>query len=65
MRSADAWLLGQDHRGPVTVTVIIDQEAAWRLFSKGMSRDEASAHLAIEGDRALGLKVLEMVSIIA
>ena len=65
MRAGDAWLLGQDHGGPVTVTVTIDQEVAWRLFTRGMSADEAGAHISVEGDRSLGAKVLEMVSIIA
>jgi hypothetical protein len=43
----------------------MDQEIAWRLFTKGLTRDEALPHIGLEGNRALTDKVLNMVSIIA
>ncbi len=49
---------------PITV-VVMDQETAWRLFTKGISKDEASANATLSGDRSLGMKVLDTVSIIA
>jgi uncharacterized protein (TIGR03083 family) len=45
--------------------VIIDQEIAWRLFTRGISPDLARKQATINSDQALGLKVFEMVSIIA
>jgi uncharacterized protein (TIGR03083 family) len=65
MRAEDIWLLGQDRDGPVAVTVTLDQEEAWRLFTRGMARNEVLERMHIAGDRALGEKVLDMVSIIA
>ncbi len=43
----------------------MDQETAWRLFTKGISKDEALRTARLEGDRTLALKVLDAVSIIA
>ncbi len=45
--------------------VIVDQDVAWRLFTKGLDREQARATTTIRGEQSLGLKVLEMVSIIA
>ena len=45
--------------------VVIEQDIAWRLFTKGISRHDALTQITITGDRQLGLKVLDMVSIIA
>jgi uncharacterized protein (TIGR03083 family) len=44
--------------------VTIPQELAWRLFTKGISRDSARSQIAVEGDRALGEKVLDLVAIV-
>ena len=45
--------------------MIIDQEIAWRLFTKGISKDQALAAAALSGDRALATRSLEMISVIA
>jgi uncharacterized protein (TIGR03083 family) len=45
--------------------VIIDQDVAWRLFTRGISPNLAREQILIKGNQALGLKVLAMVSIIA
>jgi uncharacterized protein (TIGR03083 family) len=45
--------------------VMMDQETAWRLFTKGISRHEAQARATITGEPSLGLKLLETVSVIA
>src|SRR5436190_679935 len=62
---ANRWSLFQDVAlQPVTV-VTMDQETCWRLFTKGMSKNQARERTAIEGDQKLGEKLLETVSIIA
>ncbi len=43
----------------------IEEGLAWRLFTRGLSPGQGQAHVALSGDQVLGLKVLEMVSIIA
>jgi uncharacterized protein (TIGR03083 family) len=44
---------------------IIDQELAWRLFCKGIAKDEAMVAAEMSGDRFLASKALEMISVIA
>ena len=46
-------------------SVTLDQERAWRLFTKGMSKDEAIQYASIEGNESLARKVFDTVSIIA
>ncbi len=45
--------------------VTMDQETCWRLFTKGIDREQARMGMSIEGDRGLGEKMLETVSILA
>jgi hypothetical protein len=45
--------------------VQIDQDLAWRLFTKGAAREDARRQVRIAGSAALGEPVLDMVSIIA
>jgi uncharacterized protein (TIGR03083 family) len=48
-----------------TSLVIMNQDIAWRLFTKGITPEVAQAHVLIEGDRRLGEWILQMVSIMA
>ena len=53
-------------RDPQAICYVqIDQDLAWRLFTKGITREDARRHVQIEGIVALGEHVLEMVSIMA
>jgi hypothetical protein len=61
----DRWALGQADGGPATATVTVDQDLAWRLFTKALTPADALPRVRIEGDRALGAVVLDTVSIIA
>jgi hypothetical protein len=72
--AGDTWyLVGEANRWslykvvelqPGTI-VTMDQETCWRLFTKGMNKDEARTITTIEGDQKLGEKILDTVSIIA
>jgi uncharacterized protein (TIGR03083 family) len=44
--------------------VTIPQELAWRAFTKGIDRDSARALVAVEGNRDLGEKVLQLTAIV-
>ncbi len=46
-------------------SIALDQEEAWRLFTRGTTPDAAKAWAFIEGDATLATKVLETVSVIA
>jgi hypothetical protein len=43
----------------------IGQDTAWRLFTKGITPDQAENAVALTGDRQLGRQVLQAVAIIA
>lgn len=64
-RKQQQWKLGKASTSEPDATVIIDQESAWRLFTRGMSENEILPHVTIEGNQQLGLHVLHAVSIIA
>jgi uncharacterized protein (TIGR03083 family) len=65
LREQGSWRLYLEVAREPDAMVVIDEDNAWRLFTKGMDRPEAQARVAILGDRSLGLHVLDMVSIIA
>ena len=62
---AHGWSLYKAVEFQPASVVTMDQETCWRLFTKGIDRIQARAMVRIEGDEALGEKVLETVSIIA
>jgi len=65
LRDKGQWKLGKATAHKAHASVILDQETAWRLFTKGMSKEEALPHATIGGDYSLGEIVLNTVSIIA
>ncbi len=65
-------LLKEAHRSLFTetslspsATVTIDQETAWKLFTKGIAKEDAMRRANIEGDQELAASIFEAVSIIA
>lgn len=63
-RDAQSWVpagLG----GTSDSSVIVPEEIAWRVFTKGISCQEAALQVRIEGDRDLGSRVLELTAIVA
>lgn len=72
--AGDVWYVVGDAHGwslyksvelqPASI-VTMDQETCWRLFTKGIDKEQARANIRIEGDESLGEKVLDTVSIIA
>jgi uncharacterized protein (TIGR03083 family) len=65
LRQNGQWRLYSGSVSGATAEVSLDQDLAWRLFTKGISPEAARAHVHIEGDRALGSRILQMVSIMA
>ena len=62
---ANGWSLYKAVELQPASIVTMDQETCWRLFTRGIDRERARASVRIEGDVALGEKVLEAVAIIA
>lgn len=64
VREAAGWMLAKP-ADRCDSRVVVPQEIAWRVFTRGIRREEAEPQIRIEGDRALGLRVLELTAIVA
>jgi len=64
-RQGTAWHLYAGHAAEPAARVRMDQDTAWRLFTKGISQEKAKTGLHLEGEAALGKPILQMVSIMA
>src|SRR6266403_648950 len=64
-RGATQWNFGDRPDGAVASRVTIPQDLAWRVFTKGIDRDSARRQIAVEGNRDLGEKVIDLIAIVA
>jgi uncharacterized protein (TIGR03083 family) len=64
-REEESWILGKSSMSRADTTVVLDQESAWRLFTKGVSKDEAFQRATFNGNEMLARKVFDTISIIA
>jgi hypothetical protein len=64
-RGAKNWELLIKSDQPPATHVSIPQDAAWRLFTKGMRAEQAKALASIHGDAALAEPFFQTVSVIA
>jgi len=60
----NAWTLSREGNGNPHATVSMSGDTAWRLFTKGISRDDARERVEISGDRQLGEPVFSTLAII-
>ncbi len=58
------WKLAASPSGEKLAETTIPQEIAWRIFTKGMDREAAKAHVRVAGDARLGIHILSMLSIV-
>jgi uncharacterized protein (TIGR03083 family) len=65
IRREGRWQLYSGAEPNATADVKMDQDLAWRLFSKGIPPEVAWAQVRIKGDSRLGERILHMVSIMA
>ena len=65
VRGDGGWALYEDEPIVPSAHVTIDEIDAWKVLTKGINRTDVEARVVIEGDRKLGFKVLNTVSIIA
>jgi uncharacterized protein (TIGR03083 family) len=63
-RSDSTWKLVDGGSTPDAV-LRMDQELAWRLFTKAVDPQQAEQQVAIRGDRALGMHALSLVAVLA
>lgn len=61
---SDAWMLASEPAGTIVATISIPQDIAWRIFTKGIAREDAREYVRVTGDAALGNHVLSMLAIV-
>jgi len=64
-RKNQQWLLTKASTDAVSTEVVLDPDTAWKLFTKGISSEEAKRKAVIKGDKILAEEVFRMVSVIA
>jgi hypothetical protein len=64
-REAAGWTLMAGDDPGAGARVSLDQETAWKLFSKGLSPEQASRRIIIAGDARLGRPVLGTLAVMA
>lgn len=65
LRDDGTWLLYQGRPATATAHIQMDQDLAWRLFTKGVSKEEVRPQVQIFGDESLALHLLNLLSIMA
>lgn len=61
----DQWqLVTQPDRHPDTA-VTINQEIAWRIFTKGIDKARAEKEITIIGDKVMGMEIINMLAVMA
>jgi hypothetical protein len=60
-----AWIMGQAPTLAADATIELDQDDAWRLFTKGISPEQARSVARIAGNSALAARALDTVAILA
>jgi uncharacterized protein (TIGR03083 family) len=63
--SPDGWQLFSGAAPDPTTVVSLDQAAAWKLFSKALSPDQARREISITGDSRLGQPFLRTLAVMA
>jgi len=65
VREQNRWQLYADKPEHPNAEVTLPEQIAWRLFTKGISKETARARAKFHGDEILGARMLDAVSIIA
>jgi uncharacterized protein (TIGR03083 family) len=65
VRESNRWQLLQGVTPDATSTVATDADTAWRIFFKGLRREEALARVTIRGDRTLGEAFCSVLAVMA
>jgi uncharacterized protein (TIGR03083 family) len=65
VKDAAGWRLFAGIEPNASARVSLDQDTAWRLFSKGLTAEQAARAIRIEGDQSLGRPLLGSLAIMA
>ena len=64
LRGSAVWTLIASSAGEKVSETTIPQEIAWRIFTKGISFEEARPQVHVSGEERVGLHILNMISIV-
>ena len=64
LRDGDGWKLIASPVGEKISETTIPQEIAWRVFTKGIAREEARSQVRVTGEESTALQILNMISIV-
>ncbi len=64
-RTSGTWSLWSGHDPEAHTSIAIPADVAWRVWTKGLTRDEARTQLRIRGDETLAAPLLDFVAIMA
>ena len=64
-REQGRWQFYEGSSGKANSEVVLFEDLAWRIFTGGLGKNQAMEHVTLLGDKLLGIKLLEMISIIA
>jgi uncharacterized protein (TIGR03083 family) len=64
-RGESAWTFTGSRPAELAASVVIPQEIAWRVFTRGIDRTEALEKSRIDGDPVLAERVLRLTAIVA
>ena len=62
-KESTAWRLYVGRAPELSAQVRLNQDTAWRLFTKGLSPEDARSRTLIEGDETLGKHLLDFVAV--
>jgi uncharacterized protein (TIGR03083 family) len=65
VREQSAWKLYSGRGEGAACNLRMSDDTAWRLLTKGLSRDRAAARVEINGDHTLGAPIFGMLSVMA
>jgi uncharacterized protein (TIGR03083 family) len=63
-RGAAGWSLGRGEATGTWASISLDQDLAWRLFTRGVSPEVAAERVAVTGDPEAICRVLRMVAVL-
>jgi hypothetical protein len=61
---SDGWRFRSSFPETIACKVVVPQEIAWRIFTKGIAQNSARAQVDIEGDQDLADGILGLIAII-
>lgn len=65
LRYTDTWELFTEMEESPNCEVIIEDKFAWRIFTKGINKKEAIQKSKITGKQEIGLKIFDMIAVMA